>query len=67
MLDIGTSVRVLKDNGNIFTTKTRSEPWMASPSRWLVLLPSRWLVLLDGVSDGYDCRRVTPIKEEDKL
>lgn len=51
MLAIGTPVNVRKDNGDIFETKTRSEPWQ--------LGHGDWVVSVEGISGGYDLERVS--------
>ena len=47
----GTPVNVRLDDGSIWKTKTRSEPWQ---------LGHAWVVLLEGRTGGYLLERVTP-------
>ena len=47
----GTAVKVKLDDGSIWETKTRSEPWQ--------LGSGQWVVLLEGRAGGYSLDRVT--------
>lgn len=47
----GTAVNVTCDDGSIWQTKTRSEPWQ--------LGGGQWVVLLEGKAGGYSLDRVT--------
>ncbi len=49
-ISAGTSVDVRLDDGTIWRTKTRSEPWQ--------LGHGDWVVLLEGKSGGYSLSRV---------
>ena len=48
---IGTEVNVLLDDGTIWRTHTRSEPWQ--------LGHGQWVVALEGRAGGYALDRVT--------
>lgn len=50
-LPVGTEVQVLKDNGDVVATKTRSLPWK--------LGGHTWVVMLEGISGCYDLARVS--------
>ena len=56
MMKSGTEVNVLLDDGNIWRTRTRSEPWQ--------LGHGQWVVALEGRAGGYDLDRVTEVWTE---
>lgn len=49
----GTKVRVLLDDGSVFETETRSEPWRLGHGEWVVLGKGR--------TGGIWLKRVTPL------
>jgi hypothetical protein len=49
----GQKVEVTKDDGSLFVTTTRSEPWE--------LGGGQWVINLDGISGGFSVSRVHPI------
>jgi len=51
MIKRGTEVNVLLDDGNIWRTRTRSDPWQ--------LGHGQWVVALEGKAGGYALDRVT--------
>ena len=51
MIKSGTAVNVLLDDGTIWRTRTRSEPWQ--------LGHRQWVVALEGRAGGYALDRVT--------
>lgn len=54
-LPVGTAVDVTLDDGTVWRTKTRSEPWQ--------LKSGHWLVSLEGKAGGYSLERVRRASE----
>jgi hypothetical protein len=52
---VGTHVAVVRDDGSVLETKTRSEAWLVGDGTPVVMV--------EGISGGYLLERVTPIKK----